>query len=414
MQQFKEYLEEASINTEDIKRGVVDFINSVVISNNGNPINIEIGKKLLRNVSAAKPLNLPSRSGIAPYSDIELILSNGSTIRLSVRVLTGKRFDGRTVPALADGMNSLENLFPQIRRQYLGSLLDHLVNKEGLSHGQIIPQSFGRLVGKMKETALMGDSTVGGEADYVLAVQRVSFKFKKMRIPFMEVVPGTYGATIRAGKMDSKLYDKSEVLKNNDIYIFHKDMKGKTVYLFDDVVDKLNNPVVVGPSLTTKKTNFKMKDFPQKIKAKLNINVKKNVFDIDPSDTKYFKLELIDKNTARLPVGQSDAETEERSLARRGGFGRGSEEEKYYPKIIERKKNVEEIINKYKIAIKTLERKDITSDSEDKIEEMILMIMKNEDDEDIRSYSNNMPHRLYNVLNTRYHSKLTDLIQFED
>lgn len=417
MNQFNEYLVEASINSEEVKRGIIDFLNSVVTANNGNPVNISFGKKLIRNVSAAKPINIPSSGGVQPYSDVELILANGSTVRLGLRTLTGKSFDSRTIPALQGGLKTLERMFPTIRREYLGSLLNYLSNTIGLSHGQIVPQCYGRLTGKMKEAVLMGNSNVGGEADYIMAIQRVSFRYKKMRMPFMEVVPGTYGATVRVSTMDARLFDKAEVLKNNDVYVYHKAMKGNTLYLFDDVVDAYNNPIIIGPPLNTKKSTLTLKDFPQKVIAKANVGKKGNVFDIDPSDTKYFKLELIDKTKARLPEPESNEEEPERSFRSRDRYldrGRKSAESEYYPEIVERKNNVEEIVKKYKIALNVLERKNLTSDSQEDLEAAILGIMKTEDDADIKKYAMLPPHRLSQILNRRYHSKLQPLIKYED
>lgn len=417
MQQFKEFLIEASKDVEAIKRGLVGFFNDVITSNQGSPITIKIGKKIIRNVVNAKTISLPSIGGIPPYSDIELIQGNNSTIRISVRQRTGKKFDSRSVPALIDGLDSIEKVYPELRKDFLGSLLKYLVHKEGLSHGQIVDQAYGKLTGKKKEEILMGSHRLGGESDYVLAVGRAIFRWKGLKIPNFKVSHDkNTGVVVECGFMDASLYDKTEILAKNEIYVFYKNMAGKTLYLANDQKDNYNNPVVIGPRLITKNIN-KMK-YGGVILVDANVSHAKKVFDINPQDNKYFGLELksgkelfhvLPKDVADQ-MNPDDIESVRKRIratqsnAYQGGVSDSEEyDSDYSGKVVEEKINlVNEIQQNFITGLKRLQRK-ITREAGDKIEETLAGFLMDEDLNDLIALEKMTPHRLVDRIVSSYY-----------
>lgn len=411
MKNFKVYLEEATFDKEKVKRSMVAYINDNITAAGGNPISIQIGRNLLSNIVAAKPYNKSSKAGIAPYADIELIQSGGRSIRIGLRTLTGKKFDSRTIPALEKGMTSLEKMFPNIRRDYLASLLDHLTQDKSLNHAQPLKTTvYGRLSDEMLRTALFGSLEFGGECDYIFAIQRMSFRYKAIRIPEMKPVASTGGLVLKV--KDGKLFDQTTALKNNDIHLFVNGMKNRTLNLSNDMVDEFNNPIVVGPKFGSNKVSGKLK---QEVVAKPNYTRKKSetiliksgldrVFDIEMKSP----AELVGSELSRLSGGSNvydrakeNAEDDDMmpsSRSSRGSsrFDRDDDETNPYADIEDRDELIDQVFDNMKRAAK-LHKMNIDMDDDD-VEETIKANLDTEDTSELRRMSLMPVHRLRNEL----------------
>jgi hypothetical protein len=238
--------------------------------------------------------NQVSQAGIIPYSDIDLILTNGSVVRVGLRAgkrnwlfFRSKGLGKSGVPGFEQGINTLDKMFPNLREMFVSSLLEYYTSK-GFTNGVSIPTVYGKLPEKMKETALLGSKDFGGKVDYIIAIDKVPFTWKKIRIPAMS--HGFVGSEFVIEILESKAFDASEILANNNLYIWVDDTEGRTLYLGNDKVDKNNLPAVLGPGLA-RRMYYGIKKF----KVGLNVDSKmqfeiadnKNVFKLvlkSPSD----------------------------------------------------------------------------------------------------------------------------------
>jgi len=321
MESFATYLSESTVNVENVKMGIVHYINDALLSmptsGGGNiAATIRIGNHSIRNVVAAKPSNSSSSSGIIPYVDIELILANGSTIKIGVRAAKHKKYflyrnsqlGKPAVPAFEYGINSLDKVFPKIREHFVSSLLKYYIDR-GFSHGQVVPVVYGKISNEMKKVLLLGDRKYGGQLDYVIAVDSVPFIWRRMRIPQMS--HGFTSSEFMIEINNSKAFDASEVMSNNDLYVWSGD-EGRTLYLGDDKIDKTNLPAILGPQIG--------KSAPYGIrKFKVGLNMpNKMSFEIE-DHTNLFRLELKSiaptKDIMLLPAKAGNEDGDE------GGFG---------------------------------------------------------------------------------------------
>lgn len=258
MQSFEHFLAESTINVENVKQGIVHYINDALasVSTTGGNIagTIKIGNHKIQNVAAARPANYPSTAGIIPYVDIDLILTNGATIKLGLRtgknkffVIRDKRLGKAAIPAFERGIHTVDKMFPALREMFVSSLLTYYTDK-GFSHGVSVPTVYGKLPEKMKETALLGSKEFGGRADYIVAIDKAPFTWKKIRIPTM--AHGFSGSEFIIEIMEARAFDSAEIMANNNLYIWAQDTEGRSLYLFSDKVDKNNLPAVLGPGLS--------------------------------------------------------------------------------------------------------------------------------------------------------------------
>lgn len=309
---FEQYLTEASKNTEDIKDGLVGYLNEVIEAGNGSPITIRVKKNIIRNVVAVRPYNKSSQGGIQPYVDLELIQSNGNRTLVGIRQWTGKGFDRRSAPAVFKGMETLEKVFPDIRRHFLASMLVHYTESENITHGQPVRQAYGFLDNEMKKIVLMGAPNLGGRADYLLLVDRASFRWKTKRIPEIKIVPSRTSVGVEVIIKSSHLMSQDEVLMKNEIALTVPKSDKRTLYLFNDKLDDYNNPVVLGPKFGSSSD----KTYGGKVVVKMNPKVgRKSSFEIDPANENAFKLELKNPvdyihNYEKSRQQKQDAETE--------------------------------------------------------------------------------------------------------
>jgi hypothetical protein len=289
MESFKAYLEESTINTEKVKTGIIHFINDSLLASAANSATIVIGKHRIQNVVAAKPSTHRSTGGIIPYSDVELVLTNGSKINVGLRVAKSKKFlvyrgrslRGAAVPALFTGIHSLDKMFPEAREYYVSSILDYYRTK-GYEHGSNVPTVYGKIDGEMKEKILLGDSKHGGKIDFLLAIDRAPLTFKKMRIPSMRAgyKGNEYVITIK----DSRAFSASEIMANNDVYMWAA-KRNDRLYMGNDKFDENNLPAIFGPPMGSEK------DYGiRKYRVGVNVDTKDSIPLAD--NTRVFRLEL--------------------------------------------------------------------------------------------------------------------------
>lgn len=304
MKSFATYLEESTISTEEVKTAIVYYINDALLASAANHATISIGKTNIKNVVAAKPSTRSSTGGVLPYVDIELILTNGSKINIGVRVAKSKKFlvyrgkqlRGAAVPALYNGIHSLDKMYPEVREHYISSILEYYRNK-GYDHGSSVPTVYGKIDGEIKKKILLGDSKHGGVIDYIFAIDRAPMRYKRMKIPKMKESYNRNEFIIRIG--DTRAFTASEVLANNNVYIWSA-RRHDRLYLGNDRVDQTNLPAIFGPP------DGAVKEYgTKKYRVGLNISSKDSV---DIKDNKrIFQLEL--KSPKDLMTNDAPEET---------------------------------------------------------------------------------------------------------
>lgn len=403
MQDLKQYLTESAVNIEEVKKGMVSFLNEVLNANQGNPISVTLGKTVIANVVAAKVMNLPS-AGIHPYSDIELIQNNANTKRISIRRYTGKKFDARNIPIMeSPGIDLLEKIYPNIRKDFLSSLLNYYTEKKGISHGEPVPLAYGLLPTKIKEKVLVGSSEIGGRADYILCVRRSPFTFKSIRIPLMTVKSLPTGVSVSLSKMDAEIYTAEEVLKNNDVYVYMGGSEGKTLYLATDMVDRYNFPVIVGPSGV--RMGNSAKDYGGQLRMITNIKIsKRDFFTVDSTHHRTFDLELKPKHKLGADSTQSALDAHDK---RQGGHRTPSYHhnpmsgDEYSPGEESENKTslIQTVIHNFGRGLTQ------TGRTLEDYEDYLNSALENEKIENLVAYSQMPPHRLVNTIIQRHLSE---------
>jgi len=385
MKSFDTFISESTINVETVKSGIIHYINdalkSVSVSGGNVAATIKIGKHRIQNVAAAKPSKISSQAGIIPYTDIDLILTNGQTVRIGIRTAKDKKFFlyrgnklGRSaVPALQLGINSLDKMIPEIREEFVSSLLNYYTSK-GYTHGTTVPDVYGKISEKYKSMLLLGDNRYGGTADYIIAIDRVSFRWNKFRIPSMKHSFKRSEFVIEIG--DSRAFDASEVIANNEIYIWAKDNSDRTLYLGNDKVDTNNLPAVLGPR-ATKKGVYGI----QKYKVGLNINPKMS-FTIE-DNKRVFKLELkspedlnndsseLPSDSPQLPPGRSSGKYPDRMYGRDRSQDVDLDRKEYGSTLSpdEREEIIDKILSKTERGHRHRFKKDLDSDQLEQVKD---------------------------------------------
>lgn len=302
---MQEYLEEATSNVENAKMGIVHFINDALKAAGANSATVKIGRQTIENVGAARPYNKTSSGGISPYVDIELIRANGSPVYIGLRtakrkkflVYRGKKLSRFAIPALQRGVLSLEVVHPDVREDFTASLLEHYLDG-GYTHGSELTDACGRLPEKMKKKLLLGDKRYGGEVDYIMAIDKLPFRWNKFQIPTMK--SGHAGNKFVISIGDARLFNKQEILANHDIYLYYKDVHDRTLYLGDDKVDRANLPALIGPKVG------KSRPYGG---GKLRVSLSqpyKSVFEVKPKNKRILKVGLLDRKALEQGINQSD------------------------------------------------------------------------------------------------------------
>lgn len=396
MRSFKEHLTEATINTENVKEGIVTFINDALLNSAAKTATIKIGNHKIHNVVAAKPSNLSSTGGVLPYTDIELILSNKSTVNVGLRVAKGKKFlvyrgnqlRGAGIPALYDGIHSLEKMYPEAREHYLASALEYYRNK-GYEHGVDVPTVYGRIMGKMKEELLLGSGRFGGKVDYIFAIDRARLTYRKMRIPDMKSSYKGKDFVITIG--DAKAFTDSEILSNNDVYMWAW-RRDDRLYLGNDKVGNTNLPAVFGPPRGGPAKEYGVK----KYRVGLNVSSKESM-DIK-NNSRVFKLELRNPQDLKPEQKQDGADTMNDTPSQDRGYKiysqpASKEDSSEYGTTLDpdqREELLDRIIDKIVTGMKHRYKEDLDRDQLD----MIRTDLEDRDDADLQRMFMSPGHRL--------------------
>lgn len=403
---MKENLTEATINVELIKKGMAGYINDVLRGSGSNSCTIQAGKIEINNVVAAKPSNRHSMNGIQPYADLELILANGNSVFVSIRQRAENPFSkklGRfAIPALEKGIWSIEKLYPNIRRDFISSLLKYYTEK-GYTHKSVINQAYGVIADKqMKEKILIGHVDLGGKSDFIFAIERPSFTYKGIKLPKASFGFKKGRFTITFGKTTA--FSAQEILAQNEIYMWIPDSQYHTLYLATDMVDKANMPIIIGPPAAKKAP------FLSKIKIGLNRAKKgSDVFPIENNE-RFFKLELKPKHDLEKQehdVNTNQPEKHDHDISNSYTRNRTIDDvstliHKSDIDYDDRDALIKHIIELAKTGLRHAYQINLDDTENEGVEESLVSHLEHEDDRTLQRYAAEKPHRLAAEFQRKY------------
>jgi len=147
----------AGSSAERQENAFVKAVNAAV-KKNGVAIKVKAGKVTIKNVKMAKKFTGRQVSGSEPYIDVNLILTNGKTVGLSMK--------GLSAPSLAGGgLKGINLAVPGLADRFMKAAHRRLVKK--LDAGDKVPDLYGKISLAHKEKIVVGNKSMGGPIDYM-------------------------------------------------------------------------------------------------------------------------------------------------------------------------------------------------------------------------------------------------------
>lgn len=153
----------AGLSAERQETGVINKINSAVLSNQKNPITLIAGKTEINGVTKAEKFTGRQVGGSEPYTDVVIYYIDNNkekTINCSLK--------GEAAPSLAGGgLKGLELAVPGIARKFLSAVYKKLKDELKLKIGDKVPDVYGKISDSDKLKIVIGNKAMGGPIDYM-------------------------------------------------------------------------------------------------------------------------------------------------------------------------------------------------------------------------------------------------------
>jgi hypothetical protein len=147
----------AGSSAERQENEFVAAINKAV-KTNGVAIKVKAGKVTVANVVKAEKFGGRQTSGSEPYIDVNLVLTNGKTVGISMK--------GESAPSLAGGgLKGINLAVPGLADRFMKAVHKHLIKK--LDAGDKVPDCYGKIANTYKEKIVVGNKDMGGPIDYM-------------------------------------------------------------------------------------------------------------------------------------------------------------------------------------------------------------------------------------------------------
>ena len=222
MVSFKEFLLEAGTLAERQETG---FINVVKKNTRNGPISIN---NTIHGVVNANKMTERNELGTEPYTDVILILEDGSKLNLSLK--GGSEEGSAQAPSVAGGgMKGLIDLIPDVVSRFLKTA--NTWYKRRYKAGDNIPDVYGKLDKSDVLTVLRGTLAMGGPVDYIY-------------IGPMDVIGKVVNNNLT---LNGRLFTVKEYAKNHDIYFRIRKRREDQAY-DPNTLDKQGNPIIFGKS----------------------------------------------------------------------------------------------------------------------------------------------------------------------
>jgi len=143
----------AGVLFERQESGLVDAINNhyALVS---KPFTLRAGGTIISQVTSARKVEGRLPNGNEPYPDVEITSNNGKLYKISMK--------GTSAPSMAGGgLDGLEQTVPGFTGKFLEAALNEY-KKRGYKDGDQIPDVYGKVSDKLKQTIVLGTPAIGG------------------------------------------------------------------------------------------------------------------------------------------------------------------------------------------------------------------------------------------------------------